>query len=305
MKDFDIFIVQKLINFLNRYLLFRKKPVAGDASYNFPEGVEKIEYNVDNAFKINLYKDSVLSKMIYSGFEEKESSFIIKLIKPDDIFFDIGSNIGIHSFYAAKALKNTGAIYAFEPTLTTYNRLVENIDLNNWASIIHPYNIGLSNKTEKLVFHTSTDGYDAWNSFADLEHVTLNNQIEVNVTSFDEFIKENTIPYNKISLIKIDVEGWELMVLKGVESLFLNDGFNASFLVEFTEENAFRAGYSCRDLFSYMTERGYMWFDYDIETNTLKGVQLKAYYPYENLIAVKQSRIQFVNNSLSNSEYEN
>lgn len=303
MKNFDIFLVQKLINLLNKYILFRKKTTDKNSdefwAKLFISDEEKFVYKIDTDIKINLYKDSILSKLIYKGFEDEEKRFITKFIKPGDIFFDIGSNIGLHTLFAANALKNSGYIYAFEPTPSVYNRLKENIILNNWKSNINTFNIGLSNQNEQLTFNISHNGYDAWNSFADLKHVIFESQIQVDVMRFDTFINEKNIDYNKISLIKIDVEGWELSVLQGMETLFAKNDFNACFLIEFTEENTFRAGYSCRDLYNYMLNRGYEWFNYDLKTEQIKPAQLKAYYPYENLIAIKKQKIPFVKKRLN------
>jgi len=300
MKKIDISIARKMVNLLNKYIQLRNPETKDKWERNFSNNVTKLEFETGNGFKINLYNDSLLSKLIYCGFEDNEVTFITNLVKPGDIFFDIGANIGFHSLNAMTVLKNSGAIYAFEPTPSTYNRLLENIQLNNGEKLIHAFNLGLSDKNEKLMLNTSSNGHDAWNSFAKLEHVNMDNEVLVNVIRLDEFISKQQIEIDKISLIKIDVEGWELMVLDGMETLFLNQNFRAYFLIEFTEENAFRAGYSCRDIYNYMLSRGYKWFSYDTTINKLVPSPLKAYYPYENLIAVKEGQPGSVHNLLLN-----
>jgi FkbM family methyltransferase len=294
MKTIDVTVIRKVVNLLNRYISFRLGPPPDRWAELFRGGQPHIEYDLTDLLKINLYKDSLLAKLIFEQFEDTERKFISILLKPGDIFFDIGSNIGLHSLYAAEALKNSGEIYAFEPTPVTHSRLQENITLNNLGNIIHAYNIGLSNKQEQLDLNVSTSGYDAWNSFADLQHVSLETTIQTSVMRFDEFVTEKSVDYSQIALIKVDVEGWELNVLDGMGDLFEKEDFRTCFLIEFTEENTFRAGYSCRDLYNFMTGKGYEWFVYESSSNRLIPSPMKAYYPYENLIAIKKTQLEHV-----------
>ncbi|TSJ35959.1 FkbM family methyltransferase [Mucilaginibacter corticis] len=299
MKQIDVTVAQKVANLLNRYITFRKGEVPDGWEKLFADGRQHVEYQLNDLLKINLYKDSKLAKLIYEQFEEAEKQFISNFLRPGDVFFDIGANIGLHSLYAAEALKDSGAIYAFEPTPVTFNRLRENVTLNHFQSMANTYNMGLSNKKDKLNFHISNSGYDAWNSFANLQHVPLETSIQASVLRFDEFVTEHAVNYRQIALIKVDVEGWELPVLEGMGDFLEQEDFKTCFMIEFTEENVFRAGYSCRDLYNFMTDKGYEWFVYDTASNRLVPSPMKAYYPYENLIAVKKTQLQPIRNRIA------
>ncbi|WP_025144462.1 FkbM family methyltransferase [Pedobacter jeongneungensis] len=298
MAKFDIFIAQKVINLFHKYILLRRGPAEKEWLKHFPKQLAFFTHSLADRIKINLYKDSHLSKFIYDGFEKKEELFIQQFLKPGDVFFDIGANIGLHSLIAAKAIGNGGKAYAFEPTPITFDRLNDNIRLNNFEAIISSFNLGVSDSNEKLYLNVSESGYDAWNSFAPIKEITLEQKIEVDVVTIPDFVQQHKLEPKNIALIKIDVEGWELNVLKGMESFFNDDSFNASFLIEFTEENAFRAGYSCRDLYNFMVSKGYEWFDLNEKTLQLEHAELKAYYPYENLIAIKKINIPSVKQRL-------
>src|SRR5689334_23701966 len=100
-----------------------RSPELGDPDFSwknlFKNGQQKALFNLDDDIRINLYQDSILSKLIFQGFEENETLFLKKFLKEGDIFFDIGANIGLHTLIAADILKNSGHVYTFEPTPDT------------------------------------------------------------------------------------------------------------------------------------------------------------------------------------------
>ncbi|WP_231461841.1 FkbM family methyltransferase [Pedobacter sp. Leaf132] len=289
--NIDILLAKKIINLFSKYITYRTTSEAEKWQNLFHENDAFIVHGLSNGTRLKLYKDSILSKLIYEGFENKELLFIDKFLKPGDTFFDIGSNIGLHSIFASAKLKKDGYIYAFEPSVKTFNRLNENVSLNNLKSIITTFQMGISDKNETLYLNVSEDGHDAWNSFSKLQHINLSLKEEISVIRLDDFIFDNAIKPDTVTFIKIDVEGWELHVLGGLEKLIHSKDFNPVFLIEFTEENAFRTGYSCRDIYSYLVNKGYKWYGYDELNNEVYESPLKAYYPYENLIALKPERL--------------
>jgi len=287
MKKIDVFIAQKIINIFDKYKKLREKPVITRAAWaDIIKGRDKIVYDIANGLKINLYGDSMLSELIYDNFEQMEETFITTYLKEGDIYFDIGANIGFHSLNAASVLKGNGHIYAFEPTQRTYNRLQENVTLNKLEDTISALQIGLSDVNTTLKLNIS-DGFDACNSFADLKYIPVNSHIDVSVFTTAHIVAQENITVKDIALIKLDVEGWEINVLKGMAPLFEMPEFAPCFLVEFTEENMFRAGYSCRELFNLIKSKGYEWYNYNHVNNTITVAELKAYYPHENLVASK------------------
>lgn len=240
------------------------------------------EYNLNNDVKINLYKDSILSRLIYDGFEKEETDFIEKILKEGDVFVDIGTNIGLFSLLAAKIVGTEGKVLCFEPAPSTFYRLKENVTLNNFKNI-HIKNIGLSDEPGELTFYVSNNGYDAWNSFAPSQDNKLESSIQVPVSTLDFELKD--INKSKIKLVKIDVEGWEKFVLNGGKEFFIE--FSPIVMVEFTESNTFNAGYSVHEIYDIMQDFGYVW--YTVKNKTLILETKKLYYPYNNLIAIKKS----------------
>ena len=237
-------------------------------------------YELDNTIKINLYKASILSRLIFEGFEKDEIEFMTKVIKEGDILIDVGANIGLFSLIASKIVGKYGKVISFEPSPQSYLRLLENIDTNNFTNI-EARNIGLSDKQGKLTLNLSESGFDAWNTFATGEMDKFQNSIEVNVSTLDEELRQ--INKDKISFIKIDVEGWEKFVLEGGKEILQN--YSPTLLIEFTETNTFAAGYSVHELYDAMINLNYAWYRYI--NGRLIFEEKKLHYPYDNLIATK------------------
>jgi len=241
------------------------------------------KYDLDTDTVVNLYKDSVLSGLIYNGFEQDETIFVRRFLENGDIFLDIGANIGLFSLIASHYVGDKGKIYTFEPATETYRRLCENVEMNAFNNIL-TFQIGLSDKEEELLFNTSQTGYDAWNSFTKLEVLKDSQSILVKTKTLDSFL--NQLNISDVNFVKLDVEGWEMNVLKGSKELLLSEKAPV-LMVEFTEENAFAAGYYCGEIYDFVKQFGYNWYRYDSKQNTLIYEEKRLHYPYDNLFAIK------------------
>lgn len=242
-------------------------------------------HTLEDNLKIKLFKGSELSRYIFNGFEKTEVSFLQRILQPGDTFIDVGANIGLFSLYAAKAVAETGTVIAFEPTPDIFNRFKENIELNNFKNI-KAVNIGLSDAKASLHLNVSENGLDGWNTFAKSNDGMFSGSIEVPVDTLDNYVNENNISPKKLRFIKIDVEGWEIPVIKGALKT-INANEDIILMVEFTESNATAAGYAIGDLYDIVVEQGFKWYIYDEEKNCLIYDPKRSGYPYNNLFAVK------------------
>ena len=106
-----------------------------------------------------------------------------------------------------------GAIYAFEPVAETFAILQKTAELN--PNII-PVNKGLSNKIESVPLFINTEGNTGGNSLMDHEaDSNFENAGSVEVTSIDDFVRENNLP--RVDFIKADIEGFERHMLEGAQ----------------------------------------------------------------------------------------
>ena len=100
-------------------------------------------------------KDPIDKIIFYkNAYEERQINFLAEWIKKNqpNIFIDIGANFGVYSLRISK-LFQTLKVIAFEPVLTTFNKLKMNIKINNLEKRIKTYNVGLSstNGLKKMI----------------------------------------------------------------------------------------------------------------------------------------------------------
>ena len=284
----------KIINYVNRKLdeyaikKREKEKVRTEKFWrnNFKSS-DHIIHQLDSDVKIKLYEDSILSKLIYEGFENSEIDFLNAFLIEGDSFVDIGANVGLFSLYASKKVGSAGSVISFEPSRLTFNRLLENLELNGITNV-RPYKLGLSDKDEILELNVSADGHDAWNTFVKSDDNKFSSKESVQVKSFDNFTQEYSINTDNISLVKLDVEGFEINVLNGAPKLLSKENAPV-FMVEFTDNNSISAGHCCHELYKLLLQYGYSWYTYDVTRKKLNPEPMRLNYPYNNLIAVKNA----------------
>jgi FkbM family methyltransferase len=186
----------------------------------------------------------------FDQYELEDSEMLYRLVKNNDIIFDIGANIGWYSIHLSKKL--TGAkIYSFEPIPETYSKLKRNIELNK-SENINIVNIPLSNKIQKLTFFYSPSATGASSSVNISEEIDIK-KLECTTDTIDSYVSKNNI--NKIDFIKCDVEGAELMVFKGgYESINI---FKPIIFSEMLRKWSSKFGYHPNDIIYYFSEFGY------------------------------------------------
>lgn len=247
---------------------------------------EHFETMIQRGVRIRLYYDNQLSKLIYChDFEWQQRKFLNFFLRPGDVFVDIGASIGLFTLIAAHCVGNTGRVYAFEPCSRTYHRLLASVQLNRLVNV-SCYQLALSDRITQLDMIISLDGFDAWNSLAQPVAGESFAVETVNCTTWDSFVQEQNL-VGRVTMMKIDVEGWETRVLLGgSETLSRMDA--PILQVEFTEQAAQAAGSSCAELYHLLEELGYQMFVYDAKSRRLVPDPLREEYPYLNLIAVKR-----------------
>lgn len=170
--------------------------------------------------KINIL-DPVDKEIFFkNAYEEKQMNILVDNIKysKNAIFIDIGANKGVYSLTLAKKFEKL-KIYAYEPVLNTFKNLLHNIYLNKLTNRIKTFNFGLSDTSgiKKMIAikrrnYIQSGGY----SFKINKSIQKDNIIE----NYNTKIGDKVLNFeNKKLFIKIDVEGYEINVLKGIKYL--------------------------------------------------------------------------------------
>lgn len=144
---------------------------------------------------------------LYVGLHEfNDMSFVVHALRSEDLFVDVGANVGTYSVLAG----GIGAqVIAVEPVPSTFEALNDNIRLNCLEDQIFTYNMGLASKVGELLFSTQHGPKNQVINVSDCEPgvITKVNRLE--------HLLQEAIP----CVVKIDVEGYEMEVLKGAQAV--------------------------------------------------------------------------------------
>ena len=145
---------------------------------------------------------------IYGEWCEAELDCLGQILKSGDVVVDVGANIGTHTVFFSQKVSPGGLVYAFEPQRITFEFLCANLALNGLLNVI-PLQNGASDLPGEIVVPILNPAIAQ--NFAALK-------IEGHAAG--DFVKVqplDTLGLKRCNLIKIDVEGMELKVLKGAE----------------------------------------------------------------------------------------
>lgn len=187
----------------------------------------------------------------YCGLHEfAEMGFVLHLLRPGDHFLDVGANVGSYTVLAGGAV---GArVTAVEPVPATFAALLRNVALNGLGERVRSCQAGLSGETGTLRFSSDLDT---------MNHVLAEGEVcpsvEVPVFRLDDLVGSD-VP----TLIKMDVEGHELAVLRGAHATLTGPSVLAV-VMEISDGSARRYGANVGELFVLMREFGFSPFRYD------------------------------------------
>lgn len=177
-------------------------------AFTFGRGIQKHI----SGFTLNI--PTRYHRFFNSNYELNNINFINNNLEEGMVVVDVGAHIGLLSVIISQKIGNTGKVYSFEPTPSTFSILKKTIKINKKGNTIIPINKAVSHKSGIADFYVTDIAAHNSNSLSN-NHRNYGNEhkIEVGLTSIDELKTEFNIP--KIHMIKIDAEGAELSVLKG------------------------------------------------------------------------------------------
>jgi FkbM family methyltransferase len=257
---------------------------------------EFTDSEVEPGVRLRLYFDSAIARDIYChDHEVDERAFVRLFLRPGDVFADIGANLGLYSVIASQAVGPSGSVFSFEPDPKTHERLLHNLKANDCRNV-QPFQLALSNVDETRPMQISTAGYDAYNSFGTpVRGEDTFKAVDVACVSFDSFAQQHP-QLHKVTMMKVDVEGWESMVLRGAEKQLSGD--TAPVLqVEFNDQAAKALGLPCSELYRWLQKLGYSIHTFDAKKKRFIPHPYLEHYVYDNVFAIKNldmvtSRIQ-------------
>lgn len=146
----------------------------------------------------------------YLGFYELGTIDVIKrCLKEGDVFIDVGSSIGLMTLTASKAVGDSGLVFSFEPDKKRFKNLLNSIEINNCKNV-KPFNFALSSNESDIFLNSNLPTPQV--SLIKSDDITV-----VKCKTIDLLVAQEGIV--NVCFLKIDVEGYELEVLKGAKKL--------------------------------------------------------------------------------------
>jgi FkbM family methyltransferase len=224
-------------------------------------------------FQLRFYPSNVSEQLwVNPTWRDQELCFFRSYLKPADRVIDVGANIGDTALTAALCVGSRGRVWAIEPHPRTYGFLIGNIALND-ASNIEATNAAAGSEAGDVPFGNGRRD--------DMNRVGVKG-ILVSARRLDDLV-----PYRgEIRLLKIDVEGYELAVLKGASKILSN---THCVYFEVSEDQYRNFGYTIKEVLDLLRGSGFSLFRPECR-NVMR--QIDCWYSpkgTENLIAVRDT----------------
>jgi FkbM family methyltransferase len=222
-------------------------------------------------------------------FEIHEVAFILSVLEPEMIFFDVGANVGLFAVSAAKKIGEKG-VFAFEPCSSTYGLLKQNLQLNRLARV-HIAQVALGDSVGEGVLQINARGRDGLNTLGKATHPESKvvGQEDVRITTVDVFMREHNV--SRVDVMKVDIEGAELMLFRGARNLLERPDAPLVLYESGLLTRGF--GYHPVEILWFLESCGYAFFLLNSATGEIS--ELKPDYHYDSMvIAVKPNHPAYV-----------
>ncbi len=160
-------------------------------------------------------RDNLQAILYYAGrYEPATMRFLTAELRAGDVVLDVGANIGVHALGAALRIRDvsSGRVIAFEPAADAADKLIAAAERNDLADLVEVVRVALGDRAEDAILRADSR-YDV----ADTGVRSLGGDGEVvqrvPVVRLDDWARSNDL--QRLDVVKLDVEGSELAVLRG------------------------------------------------------------------------------------------
>ena len=252
---------------LNRYdglIRYPKTPVVIDLS------------NRSNVMEITNFHEAQQRRIYFlERYELREIRLCEQVLKPGDIFVDIGANIGWFTLFASRLVGESGRVIAFEPSSQIYPQLQRTVELNHLLNV-KLEKIALSDeKGTAILSGYAEDNWGISSIVLDESSLDPSKTERVKTWRFSDYCQEAGLEF--IKMVKIDVEGAELKVLEGMDELLQKKAVE-QLIIEVRKEG-FGQGKSAEDVIAYLQRYGYSIFK--IEMLGIKPLKSNEELPFQ------------------------
>lgn len=187
-----------------------------------------------------------------TNYEDYTIDLLLRYFQNGETFVDIGAHYGIYSLMVGKHFKNS-KITAVEPLPNNSQTFLKNVSANNLKGRIDLKQLAVSDRIGSQEINV-TEASDSVGFYSHPLAETIG-KIEVKTTTLDRLMPKS----KKVGIIKIDTEGHEIHVLKGMEKVLKNNP-QVKLIVELNPESQKMAGFRKTQLLKRLDELGFSVF---------------------------------------------
>jgi len=190
-----------------------------------------------------------------------ERNALQRAVRPGMTALDVGANLGLYTVLLSRLVGPTGRVIAFEPDPHHFALLIKNCALNGCANV-EAHNVALGTGRSRLALRKRLLNSGA-NTLGNPDSRVFPTSVEVDVVSLDEFL-----PAIRPDLVKIDVQGWEMDVLGGMQRTLAACPHIALYF-EFFPAGLRHAGHSPVELLDLLTKQNFQLYLTDNSRDSL------------------------------------
>jgi FkbM family methyltransferase len=180
--------------------------------------------------------------------EPFETELFRRILSPGDVCIDVGANIGYFSVLAGHCVGESGQVFAFEPEPANAELLQRNIKLNRMQQRCLVEVAGLADQTGEAALYLHPNNLGDHQLYVSNPQV---NSVAVRLLRGDDYFADRPAP---VRLVKIDTQGAEYQVVKGLMALLRTSGSNLRLMVELTPFSLRAAGNSGAQLVELLAQ---------------------------------------------------
>jgi FkbM family methyltransferase len=233
------------------------RSLVGPFGVPYPDGTVLVQTLYGTKYFLEIADMVMAPQMIvYRQWEMDLSNFFLAITNPDSVFIDVGANIGYFTCLVGTKIgrSGTGKVFAVEANPKVYDILTRNIDVNWGMCPITTFACGASDRNGTAVLHVP-ERAAANASLAQIpsDPGALKHTIELKTL-------DDLLGNEKVDFMKIDVEGFELTVLKGaIETI--KQSPDLIIVMEWSLDQMLRANSTPQDLIAFASQNGMEFFD--------------------------------------------
>lgn len=230
-------------------------------SYFIPDKYFLVKFRGGKIY-LNLKESPMMIRRALGVYEPWKFKLFRDLVRKNMTIIDVGANKGCFSLLAAKLMDDYGRILSFEPEPINCSWILRSINANNYKSI-SLFKIALSDSDR------TTDLYlgekSGFHSLIPPSNNPESEKIIVTQKRLDTVLQENKI--SEVDLIKIDVEGSELQVLKGATET-IKQNKNLNIFLDLHPQK----GVNIYEICDFLLDHGYKLYNIDKEKTPITNI---------------------------------